>query len=270
VPVKGAEPVKAAEVAPAANGADYSGAIAQEVKNVKAIKDALSADSDLDFSLVLGIGSLIVVSGSTDYTDQSNVIHSNNIGKATPQFLAGVSFRSHLPNIVPRYWGCTWDTSKPQKPSPDAAPRREEVASNKGKACDYAEPWEKRPWSAFVSVKFAPGSSQSLNGFVFGASYAFTKYLTALVGFALTPVNEPSPGFRTTAAQFVTMEQKQGQYLNFNPNAMLSNTPNAFDGFPVTDSTGKLIYSGSPLTVHYHGGAVFGVSIPIYFSSVFK
>ncbi len=139
-----------------------------------------------------------------------------------------------------------------------------------GKACSYAEPWEKRPWNAFVSVKFAPGSSQTINGFVVGASYSLTKYLSALVGFALTPINEPAPGFRTTAAQFVIAQQKQGQYLNFDPNAMLSNQRNAFDGFPVTDPTGKLIYSGNPLTVHYHGGAVFGVSIPIYFSSAFK
>ena len=58
--------------------------------------------------------------------------------------------------------------------------------------------------------------------------------------------------------------------MNFNPTAMLNNSPNAFDGFPVTNSMGQLIYSGNPLTVHYHGGAVFGVSIPIYFSSAFK
>jgi hypothetical protein len=58
--------------------------------------------------------------------------------------------------------------------------------------------------------------------------------------------------------------------MNFDPNAMLDNAPNAFDGFPVTDPTGKLIYAGNPLTVHYHGGLVLGVSIPIYFSSVFK
>jgi hypothetical protein len=41
-------------------------------------------------------------------------------------------------------------------------------------------------------------------------------------------------------------------------------------GFPATDPDGKFIYSGNPLTVHYHGGLVVGVSIPIYFSSVFK
>jgi hypothetical protein len=311
--------------------------VATKVKDVKAIRDALSADTDLDFSLVVGIGSLIVVSGSTDYSDQSNVIHSNNLGKATPQFLAGVSFRSPLPNIIPRYRGCHWDsqssTTPTNSPTPTAdaaaagnagqhtketpsasanspatlagdtvtqdaknvkvikdAPgadtttpttgttagnsgqqeKKGKKAAKVGSACGYAEPWQKRPWNAFVSVKFAPGASQTINGFVFGASYSLTKYLSALVGFSLTPINEPSPGFRTTAAQFVTAQQKLGQDLNFNPAAMLSNSANAFDGFPVTDPSGKLIYTGNPLTVHYHGGAVFGVSIPIYFSSVFK
>lgn len=265
--------------------------VAQQVKDVKAIKDALSADSDLDFSLVVGIASLIVVSGSTDYSDESNVIHSNNIGKATPQFLTGVAFRSHFANVLPRYWGCTWDQKAPVTPAnsstpttsgttaetpvqrakdmPDTNPPPKTPRKN-GSACGYAEPWQKRPWNAFVSVKFQPGASQTVNGFVFGVSYALTKYLNALVGFSLTPINEPAPGFRTTAAQFVTAQQKLGQDLNFNPTAMLNNSANAFDGFPVTDSTGKLIYSGNPLTVHYHGGAVFGVSIPIYFSSIFK
>jgi len=235
--------------------------VAQQVKDVKAIKDALNADSDLDFSLVVGIASLIVVSGSTDYSDQSNVIHSNYLGKATPQFLAGVSFRSHLPNILPRYHGCPWN----QK-----APAAAGANNPTEERCKDFEPWQKRPWNAFVSVKFAPGASQTVNGFVFGASYALTKYLSALVGFSLTPINEPAPGFRNAAVQFVTAQQKQGQYLNFNPTAMLNNSRNAFDGFPVADPAGKLIYSGNPLTVHYHGGAVFGVSIPIYFSSVFK
>ena len=244
--------------------------MAQQVKDVKAIKDALSADSDLDFSLVLGVASLIVVSGSTDYSDASNVIHSNNLGKATPQFLTGVAFRSHLPNFFPRYYGCPWNTNNPA-PNDTTAPKGGTNPKKKsGSACSYAEPWQKRPWNAFVSIKFSPGANQTVNGFVFGASYALTKYLNALIGYSLTPINEPAPGFRVTASQFVAAQQKTGQDLSFSPTAMLNNSPNAFDGFPVTDSTGKLIYSGNPLTVHYHGGLVLGISIPIYFSSVFK
>ena len=207
----------------------------------KAIEDALKAENDPDFALVVGIASLIVASGATDYSDQANVLHSNNLGRATPQFLTGVSFRSRLPNFS-KFKG---------------DPKTGEL-------------WQKRPWNAFVSLKFSPSSSQTLNGFVFGASYSLTKYLNAVAGYSLTPINEPSPGFRNTAAQFVTAQQQQGQALQFDPSAMIKNSQNAFDGFPVTDPSGKLIYPGSPLTVHYHGGIVLGISIPIYFSSVFK
>ncbi len=205
------------------------------------MKEALNAE-DPDFALVLGIGSLVVNSGVTDYENQSNVIHSANLGRATPQLLTGISFRSKIPNFRHFSRNCVPD----------------------------CELWQQRPWSGFVSLKFAPGASQTVNGYVIGGTYPIAHYLNAFIGYALTPVNEPSPGFRTTAAQFVTNEQKQGRDLNFDPNAMLRNSQNAFDGFSVTDSTGKLIYQGNPLTVHYRGGAVFGVSIPVNFKSVFK
>ena len=212
--------------------------ITDQIKHVKAIQDALKGE-DPDFGLVLGIGSLVTGPGVTDYQNQSNVIHSSYLGRATPQLLTGVSFRTNIPNF-----------------------RKFQGGSN-------GAIWQKRPWNAFLSLKFAPGSSQTLNGFVLGGSWAFAHYLNALIGFALTPVNEPSPGFKATAAQFVIGQQKQGLDLNFDPNAMLRNAPNAFDGFPVTDSSGRLIYQGDPLTVHYRGGVVFGVSVPIYFKSVF-
>jgi len=60
-----------------------------------------------------------------------------------------------------------------------------------------------------------------------------------------------------------------GELLPY-PNAMASNSQYAFDGFPVAESSGKLIYQGSPLTVRYHGGAVIGISFPIYFSSLLQ
>ena len=221
------------------------------------IKDALK-DEDPDFALMLGIGSLIV-NKHTDYSDQSNILRSNNIGKATPQFLTGVSFRSKIHNFNNNHFhfhpvdrSC-YANSKPTGLPPGT--------------CDE---WRVHPWGGFVSVKFTPGSSQTVNGFVFGLNYALTKYLNALIGFSLTPINEPSPGFIRIATQFVSQQQQQGQYLSFDTNAMLHNKSDAFDGFPVTDPGGKLIFQGNPLAVHYHGGVVLGVSVPIYFSSIFK
>jgi len=129
--------------------------------------------------------------------------------------------------------------------------------------------WEERPLSAFVSVKFSPGSSQTINGYVLGGSFALAHHIDFLVGFSLTPISEPAPGFRVTASQFVAAEQSHGRALAFDSQAMAANLPNAFDGFPVTDTSGKLIYQGDPVTVHYRGGVVLGVSIPLYFKSVF-
>jgi hypothetical protein len=219
---------------------------------VKSIQSALATE-DSDFALVLGLGSLVVNHGVTDYQNQSNVIHATNLGRATPQLLTGVAFRSKIQNLVARYRRMDLCNAGSQRQVPPCA-----------------ELWQKRPWSAFVSLKIAPGASQLINGYVIGGTFSIAPHLDALVGFALSPINEPAPGFRVTASQFVSNQQKLGQLLNFDPNAMLSGSPDAFDGFPVTDSIGKLIYPGDPLTVHYRGSMVFGVSFPIYFRSFWK
>jgi hypothetical protein len=173
------------------------------------------------------------------------VVRATNLGRATPQFLTGVAFRSRIPSIMTRYR----DPKDPKYNNPEI--------------------WQRNPWAGFVSIKFSPGASQTVNGYVIGGLFSVTHYLNALVGFALTPVNEPAPGFRVTASQFVAAQQAQGQDQNFDPNAMLHNKQNAFDGFPLTDPSGRLIYQGSATTVHYRGGAVFGISFPIYFKSIF-
>jgi hypothetical protein len=283
---------------------------------LNAIQEAKKSNPDL--ALVLGIGSLIVDKDVTDYKVQSNVLQSGNIGRATPQFLTGLSFRSRLPNPY-SFKQCKTsaeievDKSKADEKRKNAAEKarkndakdpqtnqRSETndgnpipvsaasapqhanansgsqlqAPNPSAATDESENgcqiWERRPWSFFVSVKFAPSASQVVNGYVFGFTYSIQRHLDVLVGLALTPINEPAPGFRVAASQFVANQQKMGQDLNFDPVAMLNNKLNAFDGFSIADSTGKLIYSGNPTTVHYHGGAVFGISIPISFKSMFS
>ncbi len=221
------------------------------LKQAEDIQAALKKE-DPEFALVLGIGSLVVGPGVTDYQNESNVIRASSLGRATPQFITGVSFRSKVPNLRKRWNRCEGDKD-----------------DTGAKPCPF-DTWQRWPWSGFVSLKFSPGASQTVNGYVIGGTYAFAHYLNALIGFSLTPINEPAPGFRTAAAQFVTQQQQQGLDLNFDPNAMRRNDQNAFDGFPVIDSTGRLIYQGNPLTIHYRGGVVFGISMPIYFGSVFK
>jgi hypothetical protein len=218
-------------------------------KQITSIEQNLKTQ-DSDFSITLGIGSLVVNQGVTDYSNNSNILQANNLGRATPQYLVGVSMRTVIPNF--RGLGAKADTCTGTI-----------VA---GSSCEL---WRRRPWEGFVSLKFAPQSSQTINGYVIGGSYAIAHYLTAIIGYALTPVNEPAPGFRVAASQYVTAQQLQGLDLQFDPAAMLQNAQNAFDGFSLADSTGKLIYKGNALTVHYRGGAVFGVSIPYTFSNIF-
>jgi hypothetical protein len=216
--------------------------------------------SESDFSLVLGIGSLILAPGVTDYINQSNVLAAANLGKATPQLLTGVSFRTRIPSLFTRF-GC-------------GPKHKDQIAAAGGQYSTnpcYGEVWQRNPWNAFVSLKFAPGASNPINGYVLGGSFSLAHYMDFTVGFALTPVSEPSPGFRVVASQFVTAEQQQGLYMNFNPTAMLNNKQNAFDGFPTTNpSTGALLYPGNPLATHYRGGVVIGVSLPIAFSAFLR
>jgi hypothetical protein len=159
------------------------------------------------------------------------VLQTTQLGRATPHFLTGVGFVLPIPSIL----------------------HRGEI---------------KHPWDAFLSLKFAPATSQAFSGYVLGGSYSLTQAFAILCGFALTPFNEPSPGFRAAAAQVVSQNQNLPIYQRFNPNDLLQNKPNAFDGFPIfvqgpTGPTATRVFPGNPTAVHYHGGVVVGVSVTI-------
>ena len=259
-------------------------------KTLKDIQDYLKAQQqdESDFGLVLGIGSLLTSPSVTDYENQSNVLNVAHLGKATPQYLTGVSFRTRVPSLFTRF-GCPGKPRQKRRqgnakgtqaangagslPAASGTPASSAVTDTAGKQTPgcYGEIWQRNPWNAFVSLKFAPGASNPINGYVLGGSFNLAHHLAFVVGFALTPVSEPSPGFRTVAAQFVQKEQQQGLYMQFDPTAMLQNAKNAFDGFPLTNpTTGALIYPGNALATHYHGGVVIGISMPIAFSSFLK
>lgn len=231
-------------------------------------------DKAQDFELSLGIGSLIDASAS-DYTNQSNTLTSNNLGRASPQYLIGVSFRTPFPNFrKAKASPKSASTSAAPSPAPPAhdptpapCPAADKITDTTEARCQF---WHQHPWKGFVSLKFASGSSQVINGYVLGGSYQIAHWMDLLVGFGFTPFNEASPGLKVTASQYVTAQQKLGNLLNFDPVAMLNGQRNAFDGFSLTDTSGKLIYKGTPLEVHYRGGVVIGVAIPISFKNSFS
>jgi hypothetical protein len=93
-----------------------------------------------------------------------------------------------------------------------------------------------------IVLRFAPGSDQTVSGFVLGGGYRITKYFSLLVGYSVTPVHEPAPGFRVAAAQIVTADPTVSPYDRYNASDLLRNKPGAFDGFPL------FIYNASGVT----------------------
>jgi hypothetical protein len=225
-------------------------------EKVKELEAELRNANDPQFALVLGLGSLLLHPSRTDYVHESNVLHATNLGPATPQLMAGVSFRTELPSPFARFRGkpCSEDIPGGGSGSPSG--------SGRDPRC---QAWKIHPWSAFVSLKFSPSSSEAIDGYVLGGSFSITRHLDILLGFALSPVNEPGPGFRTTAARFVREQLARGEVADFSPEQMLANSRNAFDGFGTIDAAGRVIFVGEPLAVRYRGSVIVGVSIPIYF-----
>lgn len=190
---------------------------------------------------VFGIGSLIT-GKHTDYkvNTAGNVLQGTQIGRASPQLLAGVAFQLPIPALTKK----AWESSSPGF----------------------------HPWHAFVSLKFSPDSTQTIVGYTFGITYRVMPHLDLLAGYALTPFQEPSPGFIRAAVQAVqsNLSSSPNPYATFNGPALNNNVPGAFDGFPLQvpkgsniGAVGSNLYAGEALETHYRGGFMIGVSVPV-------
>lgn len=207
--------------------------------------------------LVLGIGSLIT-SNRTSYTvnTTTNVLEGGQIGRASPQLLAGVSFQ--LP----------WDFKSRTKANVSSAHKWDDMY---------------RPMHAFVSLKFSTATNTPLVGYTFGLTYRLQKYLDFLVGYTLTEFDEPSPGFAAAAALVVA--NNPTLYPTYNASTMNNNHAGAFDGFPTQCVAGALycggggttpaakgtsLYTGSITEEHFRGGLMIGISVPISLNGLFN
>jgi len=135
------------------------------------------------------------------------------------------------------------------------------------------------PTSAFVSLKFATNTSDTLDGFVFGLSHRIASHLSVLIGLSLTPFDEPSQGFKSAAINAV--QTNPSAYPGFNVAALEANSdnPGAFDCFPLlkqplpsgTAATANAnLYPGDPLERQYRAGILIGISIPLSLDSLFR
>lgn len=211
-----------------------SGALLLPTWSFAASPDACSEN----VNAVIGVGSLITAN-RTDYkvNSSTNVIEGSQIGPASPQYLAGAAFQLPFRNF---------------------------------KGVSGTDCWKQKPWNAFVSLKFASGSSSVLTGYVFGVSYQLVEHFALHVGYALTPFNEPSSGFKAVAVAAVA--NSPTLYPTFNAAAMNNLKAGAFDGFPLqklNNTTATNLYNGDPLETHYRGGIVLGITFDVSISKLF-
>jgi hypothetical protein len=232
------------------------------------------------FELITGVGAVLAGANYTSYNVNNDVLTAANIGRKTPEILAGGAF------ILPWKAGRRWITSsycdqEPRTPTDQSASDSDAKKPAKKKltpstaSSNCAPPYnDYRPWEVFLSLRFAPGTDQALNGFTVGGGYKITKYLSLLIGYSVTPVNEPSPGFRIAAADTVQKYPTIAPYNQYNPSALLNNTPGAFDGFPTllynaTGPTGTHIFLGNPTVTHFRSGIFFGLGVPVNLGKLF-
>jgi hypothetical protein len=184
------------------------------------------------FSIVFGLGSLITDSAGQDYKVANDTLVATSVGRSKPELNLGAAFRVKFPTPTPA--------------------------------------GTKYPWSAFVSIRLTPGSDKTVAGYVVGASYRVSKYLDGLIGFSLSPTDEPTPGFRRAAIQVIQNNSNLDIYKRFVPDDMLKNRPGAFDGFPLavqtaTGPSGQRVFPTDPFVTHYRGGFFVGVAFPFSF-----
>jgi hypothetical protein len=199
------------------------------------------------FEVMTGVGASFLPVESTSYKvdTTNNALSQTNVGRKHLELLLGAGF------ILP------WGTKYPGKKVTDP---------------DYKN---FHPFETFLSLRFAPGSDQTFTGFVVGGGYRIHKYFSLLVGYSLTPIDEPSAGFRRAAAQVVGTNPTIFPYNQYNANDLANNKVGAFDGFPLflynaTGATTTKIFPTSPTVTHAHSGIFFGVGIPVNLGAILK
>ena len=212
-----------------------------------------SAVSPASFKALVGVGSQISGSNVVNYSLNSNILSAQGPGRSTPQILVGGSFQLFDPDSR------SWECGNPLKPY-----KAKDNKDNKAKS-NCRAPY--LPTSVFVNLKLAPSSESVLNGYTFGAGFALKKdVLDLLVGYSLSPDNEPSLGFRKTAS--IAVKNNPALYPTFNADDIAADRPGALDGFSTLQNTsGAPLFPGNVLTTHYRGGLFVGLGMPL---NIFK
>ena len=215
------------------------------------------------FEVLTGVGAVLAGVEVTSYKTSNDALSATNVGRKTPEILLGGGF------ILPWHRLGGWIEQS------YCGPRDQEVAAKRDDCKPGGAYRDYRPWETFLSIRFAPATDQTINGFVLGGGYRITKYFGLLVGYSVTPIEEPSPGFRVAAAQTVSANPTISPYNRYNAADLLGNKPGAFDGFPLflynaSGVTTTKIFPNGPTVTHHRSGIYFGVGIPLNLTALFK
>src|SRR5260370_537199 len=245
-----------ASTAPRANG--------QNDKSMLKGKDATSPPDASHFQLMSGGATVLAGAESTSYSTGNDAMVAKNVGRKTPEILLGGGFilpwRGAGGWIEREYCGTKDAEAANQSPSDD---------------CKIGGTYRNyRPWQTFLSIRFAPGTDQTINGFVVGGGYPLTQYFSLLIRYSVTPVEEPSPGFRVAAASVVSANPTIAPSNRYNAAALLSNKPGAFDGFPLfvygpNAVTTPKLFPNPPTPTPHRSHIYFAVGTPLDLKGLF-
>jgi hypothetical protein len=214
----------------------------------------------------VGIGSRVGREVS-NYQSNNGILSLTNLGRATPQLLTGLGFSF-----------CETGGSTTTTVTPGAnvgAVTKITTHTGGGDVSRFCQNPLGQRLGVFVAAQFGTGSSSGITGYSVGGTIALGKYLRFLAGFTETPVNEVSPGFANTAAQYVN--KNPTLFPGVSPSNLSFNAYGAFDGIQSTSTaptsgaaaTSTIYYPGNVTEVHYRGGFLIGISLPINIFNLF-
>ena len=120
--------------------------VSDQQTQINSITNALSTQKDSDFSIVMGVGSLIVGTGVTDYKNASNILEATSLGRATPQLMTGVAFRSKIPSLT-RPWRATTNLCTTTAATQNAVKSTDQTDQTNTDNSKCIQTWQHHPWN---------------------------------------------------------------------------------------------------------------------------
>jgi len=249
--------VKTTTLTPPVSAADNLTATAPIATPASTTQSSNSQTPPNGVELEIGLVSRIGGPQISNYQTTSGTLSLTSLGRATPQLLTGLGFT------------CDTGGSTATTTTTTTNAKIESKTTTSADTSGFCNKPFTRHLGAFVSAQFGAGSNQTISGYALGVTYALNKNLRLLAGFSMTPVNQISPGFANAAAQYVT--KNSSLFPGVNPSNLSSNAFGAFDGIQTTSTapasgatpTSTIYYPGPVTEIHYRGGFVIGVAMPI-------